>query len=155
MTATATLTLVSDYFGAMECDPSTLFHFPRGLPGFECERHFAAIEIPSQWPLVYLQSMNRPDLCLMTIPPRTVRPDYQLQLAVEDKSVLGFAADFTPNIAEDVLCLAILSIERGRDATANLLGPLVINLATREAVQAIQFDSDWTCDHPLPQAASC
>ena len=152
MTGLAPLTLASHYFGTLECDPCTVFHFPRGIPGFESERHFAPIEIPAQRPIVYLQSLDRPDLCLVTLPVQTVCSTYDLQLAPEDATLLGCPAHHT---GEDFLTLAILHMDERRAATANLLAPLVINRHTRQAVQAIQFDSVWTCDHPLPDLAPC
>ncbi|MCU1263044.1 MAG: hypothetical protein JWO80_5929 [Bryobacterales bacterium] len=150
-----TLTLVSNYFGAMECEDSGLFHFPRGIPGFECERHFAPVEVPGQRPLIYLQSINRPDLCLMTLPVHAICPEFELELLPEDGGLLGFPAGTHPRIGQDVLCLAIITVDERRDPVANLLAPLVINLQTRDAVQAIQADSTWTCEHPLPRSRAC
>jgi flagellar assembly factor FliW len=49
-----------------------------------------------------------------------------------------------------VLCLAIISVDEKRAPVANLLAPLVINIKTRQAVQAIQAESSWTCEYPLP-----
>lgn len=145
----STLTLRSDYFGTLECADSGLFHFANGIPGFECEHHFAPVEIPAQRPLVYLQSINRPDLCLITLPVRTVCPEFELDLQPEDAALLGFPLQTALRIGEDVLCLAIVSVDATREPVANLLAPLVVNLRTHEAVQAIQADSDWTCDHVI------
>ncbi len=153
MDSAATLTLMSNYFGAMDCAESSLFHFPRGLPGFENERQFAAIEIPEQHPLVYLQSIHRPDLCLITLPAHVVCPEFQLELQPDDAHVLGFSDSELPQAGENVLCLAIISVDERRDPVANLLAPLVVNVKTRDAVQAVQEDSIWSCEHPLPEAA--
>ena len=150
-----TLTLHSDYFGTLEYADSGLFHFSNGIPGFECERHFAPVEIPAQRPLVYLQSINRPDLCLITLPVRTICPEFELDLQPEDIALLGFPPRAALRIGEDVLCLAIVSVDASRDPVANLLAPLVVNVRTHEAVQAIQADSAWTCEHPLPGPGGC
>ena len=151
----STLTLRSDYFGSLECADARLFHFPNGIPGFECERHFAPIEIPAQRPLVYLQSINRPELCLMTLPVRTICPEFELDLLPEDRAVLGLESAGPVRIGDDVMCLAIVSVDASRDPVANLLAPLVVNVRTREAVQAIQADSDWTCEYPVASHGKC
>jgi flagellar assembly factor FliW len=147
--------LRSDYFGPLECADSGLFHFPNGIPGFECERDFAPIEIPAQRPLVYLQSINRPDLCLITLPVRTICPEFELHLQPEDVALLGFPPQSTVRIGDDVLCLAIVSVDTSRDPVANLLAPLVVNLRTHEAVQAIQADSAWTFEYPIAGPSEC
>ena len=155
MTAVCNVTLVSNYFGPLECAESSLFHFPNGIPGFQCERHFAAIEITSQRPLVYLQSINRPDLCLITLPVRTICPEFELDLAPEDAAVLGFPPGLSPRIGKEILCLAIIAVDEHSETTANLLAPLVVNLSNREAVQSIQINSDWSCRHSLAQLTPC
>jgi flagellar assembly factor FliW len=54
-----------------------------------------------------------------------------------------------------VLCLTVLSIKE-TGPTANLLAPVVVNLANRRAVQAVALESDYSCQHglfPLETAA--
>jgi flagellar assembly factor FliW len=40
-----------------------------------------------------------------------------------------------------------------RSPTANLLAPIVVNLKTHRAIQAIQADSGYSHQHPLLAAA--
>lgn len=89
----------------------------------------------------------------MTLPVRSVCPEFELDLQPEDIALLGFSPSTVPRIGEDVLCLAIVSVDEDRDPVANLLAPLVINLRTNEAIQGIQAESSWTCDHPIAGAA--
>lgn len=149
--------LRSDYFGSMQYAPGSVFELPQGLPGFESERRFAAIEIPSQRPLLYLQSLNRASLCLLTLPVRALAPDYELRFSPEDLDILGLPAGSHPRIGEQILCLALLAVDEHGEPTANLYAPLVVNLSNFRCLQVIQFDTDWSLRHPLPfpQSAPC
>jgi len=54
-----------------------------------------------------------------------------------------------------VLCLAVLSF-RPTGPTANLLAPVVVNVANLKAVQAVMADSGYSHQHALAaQEAVC
>ena len=92
-------------------------------------------------------------LCFITIPARVVEPQYRLRIMEQDLEVLGYPADCQPVIGRDVLCLAVLSI-RESGPTANLLAPVVVNLKSHTAVQAVAPDSGYSHQHALfPQEA--
>ena len=143
-------------FGPIEYAPEDVIHFPLGLPGFEEERSFLLITPLTAKPLVFLQSLGRPELCFVTLPLEVVDPNYQLSVGVEDWKVLGLAGQ-TPSAvgleqaARDggrMRYLAIISLTDSRP-TANLLAPLVINLEDRRGVQAIRLDNFYSHQHPV------
>jgi flagellar assembly factor FliW len=142
-------TLSSRHFGPVEYQDDSVFEFPAGLPGFEQERRFAPIEHAASKPIVFLQSLARPELCFITLPVLVVKPDYGLAISAEDLRTLGLSEERQPEIGTEVLCLAIVSVAEGRLPTANLLAPIVVNLKTRRGVQAIQEDSAYSHQHPL------
>ena len=109
MTAYQTL-----HFGAIQFIPDQVITFPDGLPAFEQERQFLPIEQPSSAPLIFLQSLSRPDLVFITLPAGLVDPAYRLMAAAEDLELLGLPPDRQPDIREDVLCLAILTVAEGK-----------------------------------------
>ena len=134
----------SQQFGDLQYDESEAITFPSGLPAFESERNFVLVTTPSTKPLVFLQSLERPDLCFVTLPLLTVDPGYQLSVSAEDLRVLGLTEVFSPSrqpqIGPEITCLAIMSLTDSRP-TANLLAPVVIGNSSRKAVQAIRADS--------------
>ncbi len=141
----------SKYLGELQYDEAeSVIEFPAGLPGFEEERSFLPVKLPHMEPLVLLQSLKRPDLCFMTLPVLSIDPAYRLEMTSADLKAIGFERDCNPKIGTDVMCLAILCTHENRAATANLLSPLVINLATRCAVQAIPIETKYSCHHELP-----
>lgn len=140
---------VSDYFGPIPVAESSVIEFPIGLPGFEERRRFLPIESPRQGGLVYLQSLERPDLCFLALPVRSLRPDYELVLTPEELALLELPCDRQPVIGQEVAALALLSLAEGEDPTANLRSPVVIRVATRRAVQAIRQDECYQCREPF------
>jgi flagellar assembly factor FliW len=139
----------SDYFGVLTYKPESAIQFPEGLPGFPEEKSFLLVEQALNKPLLFLQSLTRPDLCFMTLPVAAIQPGYRLAMAPEELETLGLPAGRQPEPGADVLCLAILALNTDGPPTANLLSPVVINLANRRAVQAIRTDGGYSHRHPL------
>ncbi|MDZ4797991.1 MAG: flagellar assembly protein FliW [Bryobacteraceae bacterium] len=133
----------------MEYTEDAVIRTPLGLPGFESETGFLLIQLPGQYPLVYLQSLQSPDLCFPALPVRVADADYQLEVNDEDSGVLGVST--RPGIGSDVLCLALLAAEETGTATANLKAPLVVRIGTRIGVQCLNSAGDYLCRHPLEE----
>ena len=141
-------------FGKLSFEPESELEFPSGLPGFESRKRFVAITFVESDPLVYLQSLEDPGLCFITMPILAVDPCYRLKVKGEDLGQLGLTVARQPQIGEDVLCLTVLSI-RETGPTANLLAPIVVNLRNRRAVQAVSPESEYSHQHALmPEEAS-
>jgi flagellar assembly factor FliW len=146
------------YFGELDYSPDAVLEFPLGIPGFDTERRFVVLDQPASRPLAFLQSLTRPDLCFVTLPIASIEPHYRLNSSPEDLETIGLAPDRQPNIGRDVLCLAIVSFADSDGPSANLLSPILVNLRTRAAIQAIQRESDYSYRQPLAslsEAQSC
>ena len=131
-------------FATIDYDPRTEIRFPLGLPGFEQEKRFLLIEKVSLAPLVFLQSLETPSLCFLAVSVLVADPGYQIgNLLDEDGDVMA---------NEESLCLAILTEAEGGGFTANLLAPVIVNLQTRMAVQAVRSDTLYSHQHPLCQS---
>src|SRR5436305_2026405 len=72
------------YFGPLEYDPQAVLTFPQGIPAFEQQTRFLAIRQPMNEPLVFLQSLDDPQLCFATLPAVAACPGYRLRLTAED-----------------------------------------------------------------------
>ncbi len=134
----------SENFGSIEYDTSSVINFPRGLPGFESEKQFVPVEREGSHPVLFLQSLATPRLCFITLPVESIDPGYQVQISDEDRTVVGTECE----AVESLRCLAIVCTA-GCQPTANLLGPLVINSETGQAVQAVRDDARYAVNHPL------
>ena len=138
----------SSHFGRISYEESCTFDFPRGVPGFEHTRRFLPLSLPDRRPLIFLQSLDDPALCFITLPVLAVDRGYRLEVSAEDLAVLELPARPQPRIGQEVLCLAVISL-REAGPTANLLAPIVVNLQARRAVQAIAPGGEYSHQHPL------
>jgi flagellar assembly factor FliW len=135
-------------FGLISYEPESEVEFPCGLPGFEDRRRFVVMRLPQSDPLVYLQSLEDPRLCFITMPILAVDPQYRLKVSAEDLNLLGLSSLSKPRIGEDVLCLTVLSFKED-GPTANLLAPVLVNVKSLKAVQAIGPESEYSHQHAL------
>jgi flagellar assembly factor FliW len=139
------------YFGKISFEPDSELEFPCGLPGFESRKRFVAVTFPGSEPLIYLQSLEDPDLSFITMPLMAVDPRYRLNVNKEDLTLLGLPTASQPRMGDDVLCLTVLSM-REEGPTANLLAPIVVNLRNRRAVQAIAPEGEYSHQYELMPA---
>src|SRR5260370_6708331 len=71
-----TMTFQTALFGPVDADEASAICFPAGLPGFETCRRFTILPHPKQPALIFLQSLDRPELCFLTVPATWLRGDY-------------------------------------------------------------------------------
>jgi flagellar assembly factor FliW len=138
------------YFGELPLEENAQIEFPWGLPGFEQRRRFVAIRVPRTDPLVFLQSLDDPELCFVTLPARDADPGYRLRLSDDDMGRLDLPVSRQPRIGREVQCLVVLAI-RDSGTTANLLAPVVINPASMKAVQAVNDSAAYSHQAHLAQ----
>jgi flagellar assembly factor FliW len=129
-------TIHSPWLGDIESDPQCELLFPSGLPGFEDERRILPVEIPSQRPLLYLQSMENAEICFVALPVYVIDAGFQLRITDEERALLQLSEDSDPVIGADVLCVALL-MRSGHTVQANLNAAVVINLHNRRGTQRV------------------
>lgn len=151
-------TCLSLHHGEIDYAEDAVMRFAGGIPGFEEETAFLPIEVPSARPIVFLQSLTTPDLCFVTLPVFVVDQEYELELSAESRAAIGLPDDLQPRIGENVLCLVVVTIQDDGPTTANLMAPVVMDLRTRRAVQAIREDGVYSHRHcflEAPVGAEC
>jgi len=141
--------LESPRLGPIVFDSEQVIRFPAGLPAFEDETEFLLVAREATAPVVFLQSVLRPELAFITLPVTAVAPDYNLGLSPEDHRQLGGEPD-----AGSLLALAIVTVGPERRPTANLLAPVVIDLARRRGAQLLRPASGYSHAHELPLPCS-
>ena len=135
------------YFRTFSYDEGATVAFSAGLPAFENCRRFLPMEQADRRPFVFLQSLDEPSLCFITLPVAGIDPGYKLKMSAQDLESTGLEGP--PSTGTGVLCLAVVSFQTSAIPTANLLAPIVVNYGTRRAVQAVRDDSAYSCCHPL------
>jgi len=145
---------LTKYHGEIEYSENDVVQFERGPFGFESNSRFIMLVPPTMTPLVFLQSLSTPGLCFLALPILVVDRNYKLTLGTEDRRAAVLPVERQPVIGEDVLCLAILTLQQGLPTTANLMAPVVVNLDNRKAVQAISSEGSYSHRHIFTQAAA-
>jgi flagellar assembly factor FliW len=132
----------SDRLGPFECDRSSLLHFADGLLGFEDARDFAVAGADDDDAYFWLQSADDAALAFLTVVPGLFYPEYEPDLPELDVEALGLTQP------SDAHVLTIVTIT-DEAITANLLGPVVINVKSRAARQVVLGEQKWSVRAPL------
>ena len=109
-----------------------MFIFPEGILAFEDVKQFMFICKPETSPFVFMRALDPAYLGFVCVNPFLICPDYQPHISAADTAILELA---TP---KEVMLLSIVNpAPDARDTTANLQGPLAINLRTGRGKQIL------------------
>ncbi len=136
--------LNSTRFGELEVPPDRIITFPQGLIGFGDVRRFMLVENPGGGPFRWLQAVDFPDLAFVITDPKIFFPDYTVSVKEEDLRSIGIA-----DPAQGVVVVILVVPRDPRGITANLQGPIVINLRDRLARQLVLDVAGYTTRHPI------
>ena len=130
-------------FGELDIDEEKIIAFPEGLPGFEEEKEFIIINNDDEEnPFCWLQSVNNPDLAFVIVNPFLIFSDYSVDISETVQEKLKIKDE------KDVAVYSIVVVpEDLKKMTANLLGPIVINIRERLGKQVILDDPRYTTKH--------
>lgn len=135
--------VASTRFGELQIADEELLELPSGLLGFEAFRRFALLDHDGSGTYYWLQSTDEPDLAFLAVVPWPFFPDYEPEIDDE----VEHALELTDAADAQVLCLVtIRAADDDPEATvisANLLGPVVVNLRTRVGAQVVLHDAQW------------
>jgi len=124
--------------------PDGEIDFPGGLIGFPDLTTFQLMEPTDAYPLKFLQPMGREDMHFVCIDVAAIKMDYEVPLSEEDAQALAIP---TPS---DALVLALVVIpEDPRLMTANLAGPILINLKSRRGRQIVLNTEQYPLKYPV------
>ena len=117
--------------------------FTGGLAGFPESERFALVDVPECAPLFRLVSLDEEGLEFVVCPPGIFFPDYAPVIDDDAADRLGLTS------ADDALLLVMLTLGADvRDATANLLAPIVVNQCDGRAGQVVA-EGDYSLRAPL------
>jgi flagellar assembly factor FliW len=126
------LVVASDVLGPLTVGRAELLRFPQGLYGFpEC--HGWVLVPTKREGLFWLQSTQHAPLAFLLVDPFTHFPGYAVDLSAAD---LGRVGTSEPS---EIVVLAVVTVgsRDGAPPTANLQGPVVLNMRAREGFQIV------------------
>jgi flagellar assembly factor FliW len=130
-------------FGTFQADWKDIIGFPDGLPGFEQCRHFALLSSPELAPVFCLHNVEGPPTSFLAIDPRLALPNYRNALTDADRLRFGVKDD------EQLLWLALLTVESNESAWVNLRAPIVVNSERMIGYQIVPRNTVYPMRHPL------
>lgn len=135
--------VTSTRFGRFEVDDERVLTVPGGLLGIPASTRYVLVEIDDDdGPYFWLQSVDEPDVAFLATTPWMFFPDYELVIDDDELEALELRR---PEDAEVFLLLTVQrDDDRVTDITANLLGPVVVNTATRRARQLVLDRGDYS-----------
>ena len=134
-------------FGSLDLLEDKIIHVPSGLFGFPESKRYTLLDHKKGSPFVWLQSVDNGSLAFVLMDPLLVKPDYEIQISPQDMNELQLA-----DAPDGIQTLVIVNIMPGEkvELTANLLGPIVINVKKKLGKQIILSDSPYSLRHPIP-----
>jgi flagellar assembly factor FliW len=148
--ATPTRMIVnSDLLGPLEVDEDEIVHFSAGLFGFPECRNFVFLPADREG-MYWLQSTDHGTLAFLLADPFRFFDGYTVDLAPADRT------DLIAHSPSDVVILAIVTLPRRGETlpTANLQGPIAINLEARRAKQLALSESPFGIRSPIDLSAT-
>ncbi len=131
-------------FGGVEVDEHRVINFPVGLLGFAAYTSYALLQPHDDGAFFWLQSVEAPELAFVVTEPGLWVPEYEVPIRREQMDGLALERP------DDAQVFVIVN-KYGRTLTANLQGPLVINVGNRRGMQLVLAERRWTTRHEIVQ----
>lgn len=110
-----------------------IFTFPDGVPAFEDYRQFVVYYDTQMQPFFFMKSIGvSPEISFVCVDPFMICPDYQIKLERRDLQALELKR------GADAFVFSIVTVtDDPCDITANLKGPVVLNMRNKRGRQVI------------------
>lgn len=138
----------STLFGALGASEKQVVRFDAGLLGFPTCRRWLVVDGVRPG-TAWLQSVDHEAITFMMVDPFIMFDAFAIDLSPMDLRRIGATH------AANVVVLALVTLPRapGAPATANLQGPLVIDVRARRGMQLVIEGGRWGVREPLPAGA--
>lgn len=134
-------------FGTVNIEEEKILNMPLGMLGFPEKKQYVIFQHKENSPLFWYQSVDDPGLAFVITSPYLVMQDYKLDMDDILKE-MSWSEEKDNNHLE---LYVVINIPRGspHKMTANLIGPILINNRTRQAVQMVVPNSPYSHKFPL------
>lgn len=131
-------------FGQITVTDDAQIIVPQGLLGFPELTKYFLVDPQDDTLILWLQSLDKPELCFPVLEPKIFKPDYIVKLSALELRELKLEK------ASGAIVLSILTIpEDVTKMTANLKAPVVINLNEKLAKQVVLQENEFVIKHQM------
>ena len=135
---------VTARFGEIDFKEKEVILLPKGILGFSQLTRYVILEKKEFAPFKWLQSIEDSNVAFVIMDPLQFFPNYKLEVNEIELEELNYTN------SSDLLTYVIVTVPQDVSlASADLLGPLVINLKKGLAKQAVMPNSPYTTKHYL------
>jgi len=127
-------------FGSITIDEKKIIGMPLGMLGFPDRKRFAILQHKKNSPFYWYQSVDDPSLAFVIISPFRFMPEYEVDME-EVLKEMSWNKEGT-----NLEIYVVVNIPKGLPdkMTANLIGPILINNETLQAVQMVIPNSPYS-----------
>jgi flagellar assembly factor FliW len=131
-------------FGEIDVPDEKLIAFPEGMIGFRDTTRFVIFDCTEDGIFKWLQSCDRPEIAFVICEARWIVPQYQIMIGEKERTLLQLKKP-----EDGAVCLILMIPGNPREATANLLGPIVMNAESRIGLQLVLVNPDYNARHRI------
>lgn len=137
--------LATSRFDKIEIDSQQIIAFHEGILGFEHLKKYILLPVDNSLVFSWLQSVEDGRVAFLVVDPFMFFPGYEVELDDAIRAQLKIEA------AKDVVIQTIVTIPGSgvKDMTANLVGPVVINVNDKIGKQTVLTQTNYTTRHKL------
>ncbi len=131
-------------FGKLEVAEADLISIAGGILGFPEFTKFCLVDPGDDVLIVWLQSLENPELAIPLLEPKIFKTDYTVRLSAAELRELKL-----DNVNQSAVFTILTIADDISQMTANLKAPLVINLREKLAKQVVLQENEYTIKHPM------
>lgn len=128
------------FLGQVDVDDKQIYNFEEGFLAFEEYKRYVLLDIDDFFKC--LQSVDRKEVAFIIINPWDIFKDYEIDISDEELAVFG------DKDINNFLVFSIATITEQR-VTANLIGPVVLNISSLQGKQVVMHNSSYTTKHTI------
>lgn len=137
-------------FGDIQFDESAVLEIQDGILGFPDFKRYVLINAEENSPFKWLQSLDEMGLAFLVIDPFVFKSDYKVDVSDKVKKEIGAASK------DDYIFLVIVVVRADpKESTANLLGPIIVNIHSKKAKQLVLSNTDYPTQYKLLGSKKC
>lgn len=126
-------------FGQLTVGDDEIIEIPLGVLGFPEYRKYCLVDPGDDTLILWLQSLENPDIAFPVLEPKIFKPDYAARLSASELRELKLE-----NINQSAVFNILTIPEDVMAMTANMKAPLVINLKQQIAKQVVLQENEYS-----------
>lgn len=136
--------LMTRQFGSVAIDETKIITLPKGIPGFSESKKFIILDHDDIRPFHSFQCVDSPELAFIIMDPFLFMNDYSVDIEPYIKDM-----KWENDNLEDLYLYVIINTTDPdpQKITANLIGPLLININKNQGVQMMVNDRKYSSRH--------